>query len=128
MLWSSSVGGSPDVAVDAAGGTIDELFDAGGVGFFEADARAVHVDVVIVAFGNIQFAEGGGQVLDDFHALHATLDALAVGDGANHHFRAPLAQFFGFEAFLVVQRNHLMAVVQQTPNQCLSGETRAARD
>ncbi len=98
------------------------------MGFLQADARAVHVDVVVVALGHVQFAEGRRQVLDDFHALHAAPHAFPVDDGADDDFGAPLAQLLGLQAFLVVEGDDLMAVVQQTPHQRLAGEARSARD
>ena len=113
--------------MDAAGAAVDELADPGGHCLLEADARAADVDIPVVLFGDVHLAEGGGDVLDDVDALHAAADTLAVGHRADDHLSAPVAQFPGLQAFLVVHGDNLVPHVKQAPDKRLAGESCAAR-
>ena len=80
--------------------------------------------VVLVRHG--EFAERGRQVGHDLDPLHGLADDGLVDDRADAHVRAPLAQFLGLQAFLVVQGHDLVALVKQPANEGLAGEPRAA--
>ena len=67
-------------------------------------------------------------MLDHVHPAHAAAHDLAVGDGADHDLGAPLAQFLGLEALLVVEGDNLVPQIQQPLDQRLAREPRAARD
>ncbi len=75
--------------------------------------------------GHIQFSESGGQMLDNIHTFHATLNHIFIRNCADHHLCAPLPELFGFEPFLVIKGNNLMSLIQKTPDKCFACKTGA---
>ena len=125
-LYRRSLGGRRifDVAVHPAGAAIDQFAHFGGERLLQHDARSLDVDLVVVAAGNVEFAERGRQMLHDFDALHAAAHDGAIGHGADDDLGAPAAQLVRLVAFLVVEPDHLMAVVEQSLDERLAGEPR----
>ena len=101
-----------DVAVDAAGAAVDELADAGGLRLLQADARAPDVNVPVIALGDIELPEGGGQMKHDLRTRHASAHRGQVGNRTDDDLGPPGAQLRGLKPLLVVEGHHLVTVVE----------------
>ena len=66
------------------------------------------------------------QMVDNIDAFGTALDDPCIGHAADYHLGAPVAQLLRLDAFFVIERHYLMAVVEQPFDQRLAGKPCAA--